>query len=117
MYLLVIVLFVAVYFLIRSNIRLRKSLSEVLSKKQSLSTKYGLMTEQFMPFLDMYPYDANSFRFLGNPVDGVQFNPDGVVFVEFKAGSSELTKQQKEVKRQVEEGKVCFKEFRINVER
>ena len=93
---------------------MRAKLVDVLSRKQSLSTKYGKMTEQFMPFLNVYPYDEHNFRFLGSPVDGVQFNDDGVVFVEFKTADSRLTSEQRRIRDLVNDKKVSFREIRIS---
>ncbi len=93
--------------------RLRLELQEALFQKKSLSSRYGKMTEQFIPFLERYPYDEQNFRFLGSPIDGVQFEPDKVVLVEFKTASSRLTRKQKEIKKLVERGRVEFQEFRI----
>jgi len=84
------------------------------SAKQSLSTKYGRLTEQFMPFLKDYPYDSQNFRFIGSPVDGVQFEPDRVVFVEFKTGDSRLSARQKEIRDLVLDKKVEFREVRLS---
>jgi predicted Holliday junction resolvase-like endonuclease len=111
--LLVFALFLAVILLARAYMGLRSRLLEVISRKQSMSVKYGRMTEQFIPFLDLYPYDENRFRFLGNPVDGVQFNDDGIVFVEFKSAGSRLTPEQKRIRDMVERKKVSFDEIRI----
>ena len=71
------------------------------------------MTEQFLPFLDDYPYDPQDFRFLGTPIDGVQFEDDKVVLTEFKTAGSQLSVRQKSIRRLVEEGKVEFEEHRI----
>ena len=92
---------------------LRIQLQEAVFKSKSLSSKYGKMTEQFIPFLESYPYDEQNFRFLGSPIDGVQFEPDKVVLVEFKAAGSQLTKRQREIRKLVEKGRVEFEEFRI----
>ncbi|MBN2330354.1 MAG: endonuclease [Candidatus Aenigmarchaeota archaeon] len=109
----IILLVLIIFYTARSYFRLRARLSEALSSKQSLSTKYGRMTEQFIPLLDLYPYDENRFRFLGNPIDGVQFNDDGIVFVEFKAAGSRLSPDQKRIKELVEQKRVRFHEIRI----
>jgi len=97
----------------QENQSLREQLSNLVSSEQSLSRKYGKMSEQFMPFLKDYPHDSQDFRFLGSPVDGVQFNKDKVVLVEFKTGDSKLTAKQKDIKELVRKGKVDFLEFRI----
>ncbi len=93
--------------------QLKLDLQEALFQKKSLSSKYGKMTEQFIPFLESYPYDEQNFRFMGSPIDGVQFEPDKVILVEFKTAGSGLTKRQKEIKRLVEKGRVEFQEFRL----
>ena len=72
------------------------------------------MSEQFFPFLEKYSYDPQNFRFIGSPVDGVQFEDDKIVFVEFKAGSSNLSEKQKRIKDIIEKKKVKFEEIRIN---
>ena len=81
--------------------------------KKSQSVKYGKMAENFMPFLESYPYDYHNFRFLGNPIDGIQFNDDDIVFMEFKIGNSRLSDKQKKIKELVENKRIKFKEFRI----
>ncbi len=93
---------------------LESRVTELASQKQSLSTTYGRITEQFAPFLPRYPYDARGFRFLGSPVDGVQFEADRIVFVEIKTASSHLTPGQAHARRLVEEGRVQWFEFRVD---
>ena len=95
------------------NGRLKEYMRDLISKKQSLSTKYGKMTEQFMPFISKYPYDEHNFRFIGSPIDGVQFEDDKIIFVEFKTSESRLTARQKEIKEIIRKGRVEFEEFRI----
>ncbi|MFC2143308.1 Holliday junction resolvase-like protein, partial [Candidatus Aenigmatarchaeota archaeon] len=89
-------------------------LEHVSSRKQSLSTKYGKMTEQFMPFLEKYPYDYHNFRFIGTPIDGVQFEDDKIIFFEFKTASSKLSTKQRNIRNIIEKGNIEFKEFRIS---
>jgi predicted Holliday junction resolvase-like endonuclease len=84
-----------------------------MRKKRSLSTRYGRITEQFFPLMKNYPYDPNNFRFIGSPIDGIQFNDDSVVFVEFKTADSKLSEKEKKIKEIVENKKVYFKVFRI----
>jgi predicted Holliday junction resolvase-like endonuclease len=106
---LVLVLIISIivcWKLIEQNRKLR-------FEKRSMSGKYGKMTEQFMPFLKGYPYNEQNFRFIGSPIDGVQFEDDKVVLVEFKTASSRLTEKQKKIKELVERKKVEFKEVRI----
>ena len=93
--------------------RLRRRLREVDGLKRSQSTRYGQITEQFAPHLAAWPWDPKGFRFIGSPVDGVQFTDEGVVFVEIKAAGGRLTPQQAAIKAQVESGRVAWREVRL----
>ncbi len=108
-----VILILIIRYLWLKNYVLQKQVQDTVSKKQSLSVKYGKMTEQFLPFLEAYPYDEQNFRFLGSPVDGIQFESDKIIFVEFKAADSKLSQKQKHIKKLVENKKVYFKEFSI----
>jgi predicted Holliday junction resolvase-like endonuclease len=90
------------------------SITELDKQKRSQSIRYGKLTEQFMPFLESYPYDPHDFRFLGTPIDGVQFTEDAVVLIEFKAADSQLSQRQRTIKRMVEEGAVRFEVHRVS---
>lgn len=82
-------------------------------QKSSLSSKYGKMTEQFMPFLKDYPYDPQNFRFIGSPIDGIQFDHDKIIFIEFKTNSSRLSERQRQVAELVFQKKVVWEEHRL----
>ena len=76
----------------------------------------GLIAEQFAPFtrrLEEFGWDPQEFKFLGRPVDGVQFQDDEVIIVEFKTGGSQMTPRQRQIKKLVSEGKVRFEEIRF----
>jgi predicted Holliday junction resolvase-like endonuclease len=104
---LVILVLGTLYY--NSALRLKK----ILSEKQSLSVKYGKMTEQFFPFMKDYRYNPGNFRFLGTPVDGIQFEDDKIIFIEFKSGNSTLSERQKRIRELVEKKKVEFEEMNI----
>lgn len=104
------VFILALFFLWR---RAASRLQEISFRKQSLSSRYGKMTEQFMPFLKNYPYLPENFRFLGSPIDGVQFEDDKVIFIEFKTANANLSEKQKQVAELVWQKRVEFKEIRI----
>lgn len=87
--------------------------SRLLSQKKSSEVRLGKIAENMAPFFDAWPYDPNNFRFLGNPIDGIQFSNDGVIFMEIKSGKARLTSSQKTVKKLVKEGKVYFATFRV----
>lgn len=85
----------------------------LMFQKSSLSSKYGKMTEQFLPFLKDYPYDPQNFRFIGSPIDGVQFDDDKIIFIEFKTNSSQMSERQRQIAELVFQKKVTFEEHRI----
>ena len=58
-----------------------------------------------------YPYDPDNFRFIGSPVDGIQFEDDHVLFVQFRKQRIPRTKDQDHIKTLVENGKVTWFEF------
>jgi predicted Holliday junction resolvase-like endonuclease len=94
--------------------RLWKAFQRMAFDKRSLSSRYGKLTEQFIPFMKDYPYDEQNFRFIGSPIDGVQFEDDKIVFMEFKAGeSSKLTERQRRIRDLVKNGRVRFEEFSV----
>ena len=63
--------------------------------------------------MESYPYDYNKFRFIGNPIDGIQFNEDEIIFMEFKGGKSQLSEKQRNIKDLVKDKRVYWEEFRI----
>lgn len=90
-----------------------RAAQRMLSQKKSSEVRLGKIGENMAPFFLEWPYDPNKFRFLGNPVDGIQFEEDEVIFVEIKTGKARLTSSQKSVKQLVQEGKVRFATFRV----
>jgi predicted Holliday junction resolvase-like endonuclease len=110
---LLIVLYLEVRALRLSNKILTNNCDKILSQKKSSEVRLGRIGEQMSPFFESWPFDPNGFRFLGNPIDGIQFTDDAVIFIEIKTGKARLTDSQKTVKRLVKEGKVCFATFRI----
>ena len=87
-----------------------------LFHRKSSEVRLGHIGENLAPFTRCWPWDPNNFRFLGNPVDGVQFNDDEIIFVEIKTGGARLSKSQKQFKQLVEAGKVSFVTFKIGEE-
>ena len=93
-----------------------QKLRDAASKLQGARVDRGLIAEQFAPFTQRFEqlgWDPQEFKFLGRPVDGVQFKHDEIVIVEFKTGNSRLTPGQKQIKQLVTEGKVSFQEIRF----
>ena len=107
-------LVLAVILLIWLYKRARAELGYLKSDKQSILTRHGKSMEQFIPFIKDYPYDKSNFRFIGTPVDGIQFEPDKIVFIEFKTGDSRMTAKQTGIKDLILNNKVEFEEIRIS---
>tara|TARA_B100000676_G_C17207170_1_gene402515 strand:- start:22 stop:396 length:375 start_codon:yes stop_codon:yes gene_type:complete len=95
-------------------INLANKIQEQKSLRRSESTRYGQISEQFLPLVEQYPFDPKHFRFLGSPIDGVQFEEDKVVLVEFKSAGSKLSTRQRRIRDLVNEGHVEFQEIRIS---
>lgn len=93
--------------------RLRRRLRALDGAKRSQSTRYGQIAEQFIPFAAAWPWDPKRFRFLGDPVDGIQFTDDGVVLVEIKTAGSRLSPVQRQVRDHVRAGRVAWREVRL----
>jgi len=74
-------------------------------------SKLTSQDETYREMMKYYPYDAERFRFLGDPVDGIQFEEEAILFVRFKEGDIPRTKQQDLIKNLVENGKVQWYEY------
>ena len=95
--------------------KLAKAYGRLRSQKRGGEVRRGFMTEQWLPLVEPYPWDPQNFRFLGNPIDGVQFEEDEVVLVEFKSGNSHLSPKQVQIKNLIDAGKVSFREVRVHL--
>ena len=95
------------------TLQLHKNLRHERFRSRSQSTKYGNLTEQFLPLVDTYPWNPATFRFLGSPIDGVQFEDDRIILVEFKSGNSQLSKHQRKIRDLVLAGRVGFEVIRV----
>src|SRR5688572_23587951 len=104
---------VAVTLLVPWITRLRAALDEERSRRGSLASTYGRISEQWFPLTEAFPYDSRGFRFIGSPIDGVQFEDDRVIFCEFKVNRSELSETQRRIRDLVRQGRVEWQEFRF----
>ena len=104
---------VALAMALVATLQLYKRLKQELFLKRSQSSKYGKLTEQFLPLVDSFPWDPGNFRFLGTPIDGVQFENDRIILVEFKAAKSQLSQRQRHIRDLVNDGKVGFEVIRV----
>ncbi|MCK5235077.1 MAG: hypothetical protein KAJ20_01555 [Candidatus Aenigmarchaeota archaeon] len=82
---------------------------------RSLRIRFGKQIEEFIPFFDdLFPYDRKKFYALGQPIDGIYFGDDKIVFLEFKSGNAGKTQMEKKIENLVKAKKVEFKEIRYN---
>jgi len=113
--LLFIVIFIQAVFIWIKNKELAV-LEEVhkglLFAHRSKVVKHGKAFEQLFPYMNSYPYDPKNFRFLGSPIDGISFENDELVFIEFKTGKSQLNAKQKKIRDLINSKKVKWKEIR-----
>jgi predicted Holliday junction resolvase-like endonuclease len=105
------ILCTVVFLLIQQVGALKQQLKELQSGKQSLSTRYGQIFEQLVPFSSTFPGDPKRFRFLGDPIDGILFDNEKITFCEIKLNESRLSERQKKIKQLVLEKKVEWKEI------
>ena len=119
-YIILAALFVLVILSVWLNIRQwaskRKLIKGIDSRVHGASVGRGLMAEQFAPFTDTFQnfgWDIQEFKFLGRPVDGIQFEEDEIIIVEFKTGDSNMSQKQRRIKALIDEGKVRFQEIRF----
>lgn len=94
----------------------KAELAKVINQKKSSEVRTGQIAEQLAPFLDRFPYDPKKAHFIGQPIDFVVFDEEGVHFVEVKSGESKLTTVQRSIKEDIEEKRVSFEIFRIKGE-
>ena len=110
---IIIILLVILFFTTKKIFDLKEDYASLKHMKISQSVKYGQLTEQWVPFSDKYPYTAQNFRFIGSPIDGLSFEDDKIVFVEFKTATSRLSEKQRRIKDLIKEKKVDWFELRI----
>lgn len=114
LFVLVLVLIIILIFLISKILSLNEELAAIQYLKRSQSVKYGQLTEQWIPFSSKYPFNSQNFRFIGKPIDGLSFEDDKIVFVEFKTNKSQLSEVQRKIKKLVEEKKIDWFELKID---
>jgi len=94
--------------------KLKSKITNLDSNLRSNAVKQGLTLEQWIPISENYPWDHRNFRFLGDPIDGIQFEDNKILLVEFKSGNSRMSNKQKTIQQLVENGKVEFIEIKTN---
>ena len=114
--LILLILFLSQSYYKNKISKLQPNLTKTTSDKISLSTKYGQISEEFFPLEQSYPYNSKDFKFLGNPIDGIQFNEDKIILIEFKTNSSKLSTKQRHIRNLINNKQVEFEliEAKIN---
>jgi len=67
--------------------------------------------EAYHETMKYYPYNPENFRFIGSPVDGIQFEENDILFVRFRKKNVSRTKEQEHIKTLLENGRVRWFEF------
>ena len=96
------------------SVRITRRYLALRRQRRGDAVRRGFTTEQWLPLAESYPWDPGNFRFLGAPIDGVQFEDDRVVLVEFKSGGSRLSDRQLRIRELVQSGRVEFREVRVD---
>jgi hypothetical protein len=60
-----------------------------------------------------YPYTPENFRYIGDPVDGIQFEQNTILFIRFKKPNEPSAKEQNHVKELVETGQITWYDHTI----
>ncbi len=87
---------------------------KLLSQKKSSEVRLGNIAEKLVPFLDYFKFEPENAVFLGQPIDYVVFEEDGVTFVEIKSGKSQLSAKQRRIRDLIKDKQVFWQEIRIN---
>lgn len=111
---LIVLLAILCFFLYQRIMELSSYANDLSFSKASQSVKYGKMSENWIPLSEKFPYEKERFRFLGNPIDGITFLDDKIVFCEFKSGKATLSSTQERIKELVKNKRVEWMEFRIS---
>lgn len=103
--LIIIVLIFIILYLFRKN-------KDLKFQKRSQIIKTGKWIEDYFPFLNKFPVPPETFKFIGEPIDGVAF-AEKIFFIEFKTGNAKLSEKQEKIKKLVENKQVEWREIRI----
>lgn len=90
-----------------------EKLNKTVHQKKSSEVRLGKIGENLAPFTQGWPWDSNHFRFIGSPVDGIQFTEDMIYMVEIKTGKSRLSKYQARCRDLIKNGKIAFVSYRM----
>jgi len=92
---------------------LHKKIDELTRENITLQSTLRKGKNKLALCKNTYPYPRKNFRFIGDPIDGIQFENDQILFVKIKTKKTKLTAKENEVKNLVNGGKVGWFEFKI----
>lgn len=83
----------------------------------SAHTTRGQILEKWCPFLE-HPqieehWKPKDWTFLGNPIDYIVWDENGIVFLDVKSGNASLSKKQRMIRDLIREGKIEWREIRL----
>ena len=110
---LCLALAMSIYKSKKESLKQRKAYKKLLSQKKSSEVRTGHIAEKLAPFLFFFFHDPECAVFLGQPIDYIVFEDEGVTFSEIKSGNSQLSKKQKMIKENIQQGNVFWEEVRI----
>jgi hypothetical protein len=73
--------------------------------------KNSFQLNEHQEIMRYYPFAHENFRFIGSPIDGIQFEEDQIMFVLFKKENVPLTFEQNRIKTLLETGKIKWIDF------
>lgn len=86
---------------------------KILSQKKSSEVRLGNIAETLAPFLDQFDFNPENCIFLGKPIDYISFGEEDITFIEIKSGKSQLNSRQRQIRDQVKDNLISWKEIRI----
>ncbi len=111
LYILILILILLLIYYFKKSQNMKEQLEKLKHKKTSNEIKHGQIFEQLIPFSQNFPFDPKNFKFLGNPIDGIVFENDKIIFVEIKLNNSTLSAKQKKIKDLIEKKEVYWYTF------
>ncbi|MAG59314.1 hypothetical protein CMO96_00800 [Candidatus Woesebacteria bacterium] len=116
-YIITSIIIIILFFLfVKEKASRRKSearYKKLLSQKKSSEVRLGHISETIAPFLESFEFNPEECSFLGKPIDYISFSKEAITIVEIKSGRAQLTKKQRQIRDLIKDGKVYWKEIRI----
>ena len=112
-----LMLFQAWFNNLANSKKLKRAVEETrkqgMKKVTSLAVNHGFIAEQWFPVSLFNTFKNYEMHYFGKPIDYIAFGPDEIVFIELKTGESYMSSKQRNIKQQIEQGRVKFVEIRM----